>query len=179
MRCHQRFYSSGLSVLHRGPWRAMFRDIGWASSHPPRLTSVCEHCCQRRPLWSQLQPACLDNRLCWCIIASVVNPAGWESLLWPEKGMPVGPSGPAAVALAVFGGGTGRFLPVGQTGGVEPSVCPLVVCPLLSAASLAGFRRSVFPCDSAGADRRQPSLELSLSAGARLVQTMQTSEYCR
>jgi len=93
--------------------------------------------------------------------------------------MLIGPSGSAAAALVVFGGGTGRFPPVGQTGGVEPSVCPLVVCPLSSAASLAGSRRSVFPCDPAGADRRQPSLELSLSAGAGPVQTMQASEYCR
>jgi hypothetical protein len=93
--------------------------------------------------------------------------------------MPIGPSGPAAMALVVFGGGTGRFPPVGQTGGVEPSVCALLACPLSSAASLAGFRRSVFPCDPAGADRRQPSLEPSLPAGAGPIQTMRASEYCR
>jgi hypothetical protein len=57
--------------------------------------------------------ACLDNQLCWCIIASVVDPAGWGFSPRPEKGVPTGRGGPAAVALTVFGGGTGRFPLVG------------------------------------------------------------------
>jgi hypothetical protein len=57
-------------------------------------------------------------------------------------------------------------------------MCPLAVCLLSSAASLAGFRRLAFRCVLGDLDRRQPSVEPSLSAGARHIQTIQALEYC-
>ena len=63
MRCHLCHHSSGSIVPRRGSWRVPSSVVSTGPVATPRLTA---HLVAALPR--------LDNRLCWCIIASVVDP---------------------------------------------------------------------------------------------------------